>query len=177
MTPSASLPLASTIAELRRKVELVRNGEGRAGERRNAVRSACLDVRWAQLDQATMIRDNLAALERALVLAEAGDADAVAALERVGKLAAWEEPRSAVAGRDNTIPISTELDLSELVDVLAELRRHGYDFDRAWATALERVDLAEEDLLRCVKWSAPAWEAAYRRQLPPRGFGLTRWSA
>lgn len=164
---AAKLPLADTIAALRQALDSTYGAErrGLAG-----------DLRWALVDQARLVRDDLAVLELALNLAEAGDEDAIEALKLADELEPLEAaPASAGQPTSLTSPTIALLQLDELVSELAAHRRAGLDFAEAWQRATAQFGLTGQ-LARTLRWSRPAWKASYERANPPAGFQLSAWS-
>ena len=159
-----SLPLADELHRLQAAIEQARGLELR-GLRR--------DLAWAQRDQATALAADPRARAQAEALAAEGDADAEAALARARSVEApppsrnpwWEDPIVS-------LPV---VSLDPLVDALAGLRRDGASFDEAWPVALELCGLTHGPLGSALASTVRAWQAAYLREPPPRGYELRSW--
>ena len=175
-TSCATLPLAGTVARLR-AVEA-------AADRSSALRAARSDLRWALIERARAIQSDYAALEAAITLADGGDAEAIEALNLADELDVEPPPRSIshpeairswperlVAGLE--VPEVRRLD--DLVDALAEQRRHGVPFDSAWASAVARLEMCDGELGSVLRDTKEAWRCAYCRQPAPPGLSLTPW--
>ena len=166
---AARLPLSEEIARLR-AVEAAAAGY-------SELRTARLDLRWAEVDRARALQADAEALQVARELADAGDADAIAAVALAEELEpdppptaaarpAVERPREEHAGYE--LP-----DLSGFVALLAEQRRGGASFQAAWASATVRLGLREGELGRVLAITRPEWQAAFNREPAPRGLSLT----
>ena len=162
-TVVAQLPLADEIARLR---AAIKGGRDRRNQRG--------DLRWALRDRAAIIRDNLAALETAISLAEEGDEEAVAALRLADSLPLAEAPRPNCWTEERLHHAVCELDLSALIELLASMRREGLSFAVAWARATAALGLDVGPDASVLRDTKEAWRSAYEGSRGP-GLGLSGW--
>jgi hypothetical protein len=163
---AAQLPLADTLERLRAAIE---RGRGRE------LRGLRGDLTWAQLDQARELAADSHARATAAALAADGDPDAEAALALAERIGAPPAPSRSPWWEDPAIAPPPRLDLECFVSTLASLRRDGAPFDEAWDVARDCCNLHTGPLGQALQWSRPAWEAAYQRKPPPRGYRLLGW--
>ena len=161
---SRALPLADEIDRLRAAVEGCKD------------RSRRSDLRWALADRARIVRDNLDALETAIALAEEGDEEAIEALRLADQLPCSEAPpRTSVEGTEERLAhMVCELDLGDLVQLLAAMRRNGVSFPVAWMRATVALGLDCGEDAAALAATRDGWKAAYLRERGP-GLGLSSW--
>lgn len=166
----ATLPLAAVLADLR-AAHAVASGQ--------AARNLKADVQWCLIDISRACAADPAAHARAVELARAGDADAIAALRLATRLKPLGPPSGAVVHNSVRGNFGSSFTGSAvpggLLDHLADARRRGKGFDGAWASALVALGVTSGLWNEVLRATREAWRAAYEREQPPVGFVVLPW--